>query len=341
MGIVKGSWRLPAGTAKRCVLFLFSTVVALGMAEMALRLVRGSDPIDPPAYVGQNRNRPSRNFEPDTKTGWRMQRSREFEWEIDTHRNVYRSNRQGFRSDRDFDHPSSMLIGAVGDSFTWGTGVEYSETFGHLIEKGLEGTTVYNFAMPGFGIDQMWMSVRHQILPLHPSLVVVAFIDDDLERSLMAYRQVEGLNKPRFVLSQGKLRPQTSADVPSLQFVTLASHSQLWIGTVRTISRLRELWTLNEAIFEAIASDCEQQGVPVVFVRLSDKQSRPSEPLTRFFSSKGLSFIDIPSRQPQPKDMHFKRDGHINAQGHAFVAETITDWVKQSTSLTKPDGRNQ
>jgi hypothetical protein len=146
------------------------------MAETALRIVRGTDPINPPTYVGQNENRPSRNFEPDADTGWRMRSNREFEWVIDGHPEKYRSNRQGFRSDRDFDHPSGMLIGAVGDSFTWGTGVAYGETFGHLIEKHFEGATVYNFAMPGFGIDQMWMSVRHQILPLHPSLVVVAFI---------------------------------------------------------------------------------------------------------------------------------------------------------------------
>ena len=117
----------------------------------------------------------------------------------------------------------------------------------------------------------------------------------------------------------------------------LASHSQLWAATARTISRLRESWALNTAILEAIASDCNQQGVPVLFVRLPEKESKPSEPLADFFRSRGLPFIDIPAR-PLPKDIHFTWDSHINAKGHALVADAITDWIKQSASITKRNG---
>jgi len=338
-------WQLSCRTSDRLlarnwILLLLSTTLSLGMGEVALRVVRGNDPIRPPTYVGQRANRPSRNFEADADTGWRMQRSREFEWSIDGHRNTYRSNRQGFRSNRDFDHPSPLLIGAVGDSFTWGTGVDYKETFGHLIEQRLDGATLYNFAMPGFGIDQMWMSVRHQVLPLRPSLVVVAFVDVDFERSLMAYREVEGFNKPRFILSSGTLRLQTTADVPGRLRLMLATHSQLWAATARLISRVKESWPLNAAIFEAIAADCKQQGVPVLFVRLPEKRSTASEPLARLFRSNGLPFIDIPARQPPPGGIHFKRDGHINATGHAFVADAITDWITQSTLIQTPNRVN-
>ena len=70
-------------------------------------------------------------------------------------------------------------------------------------------------AMPGFGLDQMWMSVRHQALPLKPRLVIVAFIDEDLDRSLTAYRQWEGFNKPTFELEGGILRPQNAHDRPT------------------------------------------------------------------------------------------------------------------------------
>jgi hypothetical protein len=263
-----------------------------------------------------------------------MRRSHVFESRIDDHRNTYRSNRQGFRSERDFDDPPNVLIAAVGDSFTWGTGVEYGETFGNLIERNLGGATVYNFAMPGFGLDQMWMSVRHQILPLRPSLVVVAFIDADFGRSLMAYREVEGFKKPRFILSSGKLRPQTSGDVPNRLSTMLAAHSQLWSATIRSISRVRESWPLNAAILEAIASDCGQEGVPILFVRLPERKSKPSESLARLLGSRGLPFIDIPALHSPLQDIHFKMDGHINAEGHAFVAEAITDWIKQSQPRT-------
>jgi hypothetical protein len=190
---------------KNWFLLVISVTFALGLAEIALRILRRGDPIHPPAYVGQYVNRPSKNFDSDLDTGWRMRPNHEFNWSIDGHMNTYRSNRQGFRSERNFLDSPGMLIAVTGDSFTWGTGVDYGETFGALIEKNLDRVVVDNFAMPGFGVDQMWMSVRHQILPLHPSLVVVAFIDEDFSRSLMAYREVEGFNKPRFILSSGTL----------------------------------------------------------------------------------------------------------------------------------------
>jgi len=191
--------RIAMPSAANCIVLMASTMVGLGMAEMALRLIQPNQTPHPPAYVGQFENRPSRNFEIDVHTGWRMRKNREFQWRIEGRLNTYRSNGQGFRSNRDFDHSSKALIAITGDSMTWGTGVDYGETFGDLLELQVAESQVFNFAMPGFGLDQMWMSVRHQILPLKPALITVAFVDEDLNRSLTAYRTVEGFNKPRFV----------------------------------------------------------------------------------------------------------------------------------------------
>ena len=74
---------------------------------------------------------------------------------------------------------------------------------------------VYNLAMPGFGVDQMWLSVRHQGLPLEPDLVVVCLCDADFKRSLSAFRPEERMNKPLHKLVDGRLVPQTPADGPA------------------------------------------------------------------------------------------------------------------------------
>ena len=65
--------------------------------------------------------------------------------------------------------------------------------------------------MPGFGLDQMWMSVRHQALPMNPTLIIMGFIDQDLDRSLTAYRHGEGFNKPTFEMDGKVLRASGSA----------------------------------------------------------------------------------------------------------------------------------
>jgi hypothetical protein len=327
---IKGP-RLKIPSASQCVVFIVSTLFSLGIAEIALRILQFDKVTNELAYVGQFENRPSNNFEVDTNTGWRMRKNHEVQWTIGDNLDTYKANALGFRSHRDFDHSPKVLIAITGDSFAWGAGVDYDETFGHLLESHDAGSEVFNFAMPGFGLDQMWMSVRHQILPLKPSVIIVAFIDDDLERSLTAYRKVEGFNKPRFVVdSVGSLRPQTSADVPNSFLMSLQSNSRLWNVVSRPLSRMRPLsewWILNTAIFEAIASDCGRQGVPVLFIRLPEESSKRFPSLDRFMQSKGFAFLNL-GTPDIPEGLHFKNDGHINVRGHQFVARKITKWMQ-------------
>jgi hypothetical protein len=101
---------------------------------------------------------------------------------------------------------------------------------------------------------------------------------------------------------------------------------------MRLVSQLWEKWTLNTAILKAIASDCKQQQVPLLFTRLPMKGSSPSEDLVRFFRSEGLPFIDVPA-QPHPDHIHFATDGHINSKGHEVVAGAISEWVSKSNVL--------
>lgn len=69
---------------------------------------------------------------------------------------TYQSNSQGFRSSREFDENfDGRRIAFLGDSFTFGWGVEENETFAALLESKLEHTRSYNFGIRGFGVDQM------------------------------------------------------------------------------------------------------------------------------------------------------------------------------------------
>ena len=103
---------------------------------------------------------------------------------------TYRSNAQGFRDERapGRRRRRGRKIALVGDSFAFGQGVAFDQTFGALLETGLPGTAVDNLAMPGFGLDQIWRTVNAVALPLRPELVIVAFISEDFTRSFNAYR---------------------------------------------------------------------------------------------------------------------------------------------------------
>jgi hypothetical protein len=265
-----------------------------------------------------------------------MKPNRSFQWTVETRTDTYAANAQGFRSPHDFSQAPARLVGLAGDSFAWGLGVDYRETFGDLIEHAMwrpgetGQTSVFNVALPGFGIDQMWVSVRTHLLPRKPSLIIVAFIDDDFSRSLTAYRPDEGFAKPRFVLEGGSLRPQTQADIDSGVRPWLGSHSAAWRLIENATVRLRpfgEWWALNTALLDAIAADCRRDGVPVLFVRLPQIDGGPFPSLARHMQQRGLEYIDLGA--PGVEGLHFTEDRHLNARGHEYVAARILEWTRR------------
>ena len=164
-----------------------------------------------------------------------------------------------------------------------------------------------------------------------PGLIVVAFIDEDLDRSMTAFRQGEGMNKPRFVRTKSGLREEVPADRPNALVRFLDAHSALWTAAVvisRRVARsypTGEWWHLNAAVLDVIAADCGAQGVPVLFVRLPGKARRSFTSLQRLMDSRKFNYLDLDAAAPN--GMHFENDAHINVAGHRFVADAIVEWM--------------
>lgn len=313
-----------------------AVVATLAMAELALRFRPKFTPI-PQACVGCEANRPNEHFVPDPALGWRMRPNIAFSVETDEYRVTYRSNALGFRDGRRSEpKPGVRTIALVGDSFTFGTGVEFEQTFGALLEARLPATVVRNFALPGYGIDQMWVAARKMALPLDPELLIVAFIGDDFTRSLTAYRYGLGFNKPAFVLDGGRLRPETPEDRPLAWLSYVQNHSRLWAG-VRQVMRLTgyhypigRWWELNRSILDAIRADCRAAGTPVLFVYLRTRGYRPFPTLAAYMTATSADFVDLgDQRLSPPRVLHYARDAHPNPEGHRDVAEALLAWIRR------------
>ncbi len=316
-------------------LFAGTLVVFLIGAEFLLRVTGACMPATL-GWVGQFQNRPSNNFIVDPKTGWRMRPNHSFVWVTERQPHTYRSNSQGFRSNADFNSKDPRhKIALVGDSYTFGAGADYENTFGALLERSEPGRVVWNFAMPGFGVDQVWLSARNQALPAKPDLLIVGLVNADFERSQVPFRRAEGFAKPTFRLASGHLVERTAEQPPNpaVQYLDEFSHlwalplkAMRWVGTRFPVG---EYWNLNRAILDALRDDEQREGVPVLFVYIPIKGLRPFPALHQYLLRTGANYIDLADLpNPPPASIYLPLDGHLSAEGHRFVSDLIQQWLE-------------
>ncbi|MFQ5512792.1 MAG: SGNH/GDSL hydrolase family protein [Myxococcota bacterium] len=106
--------------------------------------------------------------------------------------------------------PGKLRIFALGDSFTYGIGVENDETFCARLEQLDSRLEVLNGGVNGYGTSQELLQLKEEGLAFHPDLVLIGFFWNDVGNS---YRRP----KPAFRLEGGVLRyppPPDPNEVP-------------------------------------------------------------------------------------------------------------------------------
>ena len=224
-----------AGTAgrRRVVLAFAANLVAvalmLGAAESVVRIV--SVPTDMgPSFAGTlllpkrwelqvRRNAKLLHDAPtnisyfvrDTLLGWTVGPGRR------SKNGLYLSSTEGIRSSvlgMSYRGGATRALAAVGDSFTFGLEGEFKDTWEYLLGTSLgTDTTILNFGVDGYGIDQAYLRYVRDVRPWHPRLALFGFIDHDLGRGMSVYSFITYPNwgipfsKPRFTLKNEVLEP--------------------------------------------------------------------------------------------------------------------------------------
>lgn len=167
------------------------------MAELSLRLLRPRSLQSAPA------------LQPHVYSpvyGWRLRP----DWRGQTRDGrTVRLNSQGFRG------PAAGPIASgrrrvllLGDSLTFGTGVDDGETFAAELARQEPALEPLNFGVSGYGTDQELLLLEREGLPLTPAVVVldVCVGNDVLDNALPVYVYDGATPKPYFTLEGAGLR---------------------------------------------------------------------------------------------------------------------------------------
>ncbi|HVS10926.1 MAG TPA: GDSL-type esterase/lipase family protein [Planctomycetota bacterium] len=183
---IRGRWVLAAVS----LLVALSALEVWARAHLGPAFVQGAFTGAPQALTGR--------FDPDL--GWANRPGAQVRLSSGGAEYTVAINSKGLR-DREHDYdpaPATVRIVLLGDSTSWGWGVEQDHAFADLLEQRLgPGVEVINLAVPGYGTDQElwlleWEGHRYQ-----PDLVLLGFVLNDVVGN--ANPSIHGMAKPHYV----------------------------------------------------------------------------------------------------------------------------------------------
>ena len=100
----------------------------------------------------------------------------------------FRTNSWGFRGPDFAGGPHTTVIAAIGDSYTFGYGVEYEDIFTSIVERRLQESTfgqnlrVVNLGIPGYNTSQELATLRDFGPRIRPRIVLLGYVLNDIQK---------------------------------------------------------------------------------------------------------------------------------------------------------------
>lgn len=253
-----------------------------------------------------------------------------------------RINRHGLRDDKDIAGATSGDLVFVGDSFTWGWGVEAMDRFSDRVQA-LTGRRVFNLATPTDIAGYAALLDYAQSLGARIGEVVVALC---MENDLGLYDSVDGPPDDRTMNStgwdwKGWLTARSAAYVLLTTMIQQTpALKALAVGAGAIVPNFdgMGLNTYDATVIDASANQLQalSKRYPTLVVLIPSRalwignnraeEDRVHTALVAALASRGIAVLDL---QPlmeaggTPLGYHFANDGHWNARGHALAAEAI------------------
>lgn len=275
-------------------------------------------------------------FVADPSVGWRFAPGAEIADGTQDDAVRYRCNALGFRRNEPYDAlGAARTVVFLGAESVFGVGVAEDETLVAHVSRAIAPARVESFAMPGFGVDQMWCALRAFALAKRPTLVVAVFTDDELTRSTTASGGRDGWpEKPAFALERGQLVPRERSSALARWLESSLCLSELARRADRQLGRDQGWggrWALNRALFAALRDDCLAAGARLCVVHLPQAALWRAFPAyARDFRRLGVDFLDLGAVPVEDaSELYFPSERHLDRDGHAVAGREIARFLSE------------
>jgi lysophospholipase L1-like esterase len=279
------------------------------------------------------------------------------------------TNELGFR-DTHFNRAADKKILLLGDSVSWGDGVEdVRQIYPYLLEQGLnqagkETYEVINSAVPGYSTFQQLRYLQLKGMDLNPDMIILQFcLNDVVERyaSLAAYggdNVFLGIDTRHAIqgLYGWFIRNSRSFEALIRFLQRLARDRQEYdvdkMTTDRLSPELIEAWNLTLSEIEGIRDIALTNNIPFLVVIAPYRfqldrplnGNQPQERLLEYVHQHNIHIVDLlPSfvsfRRHNKNVPLFHDTNHFSTHGHALAAEILLKPVLGVMVDPSPDGQ--
>lgn len=257
---------------------------------------------------------------------------------------------------RDTEHSLNKPEGttraiAVGDSFTWGVGVDDGERFTDLLNQNNKQLEVINLGMPAYGTDQEFRVLQLYGFDYQPDIVILTvFLGNDLEdiRKDLIYSwpkpyftmNFEGLRLWKPILSWG-VRVRTMSYLVEFLFRKVQKFDSEYriVPAYHMVPAWEKTDTLPlfEVLVRAIIEKTQQYGARVLIVAAYQSKDLNSVPPDQVRALEALKQMGVTVLDTRPEFLEKIRRGdklyvkdtvHWNSVGHSIVARKILPYLK-------------
>ena len=339
----------------RHILLIFVGVIsALIFAEVFIRLV------SPHPIVNQYGNNVSDRYLPykpqphSVTSGTSV--GQEYEY-------IYKHNSFGFR---DVEHTlykdnDVFRVLGLGDSFTYGAGAEFEQTYLFILEKMLNDRSsvhpkieVIKAGIPRYYPETQRILLQHYGKNYTPDLIIVGFVPNDVIDTHYGLDAVvldrSGYLKTKVANDMGFFGHMLYNNSHLLRIilrrVTAYRMSQIydpkWEEVFVADGYHEDDWISIENEYSEIVEIASSIGANVIIVHIpgkgpwNEKHHYPANRLSSWAKANNVGFVDVlPAMivESSKQDLYYRIDGHANSSGHAVIARQIYDHLATTDEL--------